>query len=130
LNELKIQRDPWDRYFLLDAEFYLPILINNLFLKVEEQILIVHFVVYMIKTDQISFFNMSQNELVNDSLEFCRSTSKFLNNKNAVEYLEFIMKNNLNDETGEENLNFFSQNFFEDLKRAGKLLPFKKDYFN
>ncbi len=72
-----------------------------------------HFVVYMIKTDQISFFNMPQNELVNDYLEFCRSTSKFLNNKNAVEYLEFIMKNNINDETGEENLNFWAQNFFQ-----------------
>ena len=127
---MKIERDPWDKYALLDAAYYLPILINNLFLKVEEQILIVHFVLYMVKTDQISFFDISQNELIAQYLDFCRSTSQFLNGKNAVEYIEFVIKNKLNDETGEENLNFLAQNFFEEMNRVGKLLPFKKDYFN
>ncbi len=130
MSELKIERETWDRYFLLDAGYYLPILINNLFLKVEEQILIVHFVLYMLKTDQISFFNIPQNEVIHEYLEFCRSTNKFLNEKNAVDYIEFIIENNLDDEKGEENLNFLAQNFFEELKRVGKLLPFKKDYLN
>ncbi len=114
----------------MDAQYYLPILINNLFLRVEEQILIVHFVLYMIKTDQISYFDMPQNELIHEYLDYCRNSTHFLNGKDAVEYLEFVFGNALADESHEENLNFLAQNFFEELKRVEKLLPYKKDYFN
>jgi hypothetical protein len=130
MTELKIERDPWDKYTLLDAQYYLPLLINNLFLRMEEQILIVHLVLYMIKTDQISYFDMPQNELIHEYLDYCRNTTYFLNNKNAVEYLEFVIGNSLADENQEENLNYLAQNFFEELKRVEKLLPYKKDYFN
>ena len=130
LAELRLERDPWDRYALLDADYYLPILINNLFLGVDEQILIVHFVLFMVSTDQISHFDLPQEQLIASYLEFCKAQTNFLNNKNALDYLRFVRENGLDEPQIEANLEYLAQNFFDDMKREGRILAFKKDYFN
>ena len=82
LKELGFHTDPWDRYKILDSEYYLPILANNLFLSLEDQILLVHFVIFMVKTDQISYFEMPSNQLIDEYLEFCKIS--FLENELSV----------------------------------------------
>ncbi len=49
-KELKLQRDIWDTYDLLDSKYYYPILLTNRNLSSEEQSLLVHLVLRAVET--------------------------------------------------------------------------------
>lgn len=49
-KELNIKRDPWERYDILDSEYYYPILLSQRDLEETEQILLLHFVLRAIET--------------------------------------------------------------------------------
>lgn len=129
-RDLKIERDVWDRYLVLDAEYYLPILINNLFLSANEQVLIIYFVLYSVKKDLIGYLDLPQNDLIKDYFNFCRGFNKFLNEKNVFDFLSFVEKSEfVQNETNLVGLfDFLVESFYEELRQLGKLREYKKDY--
>jgi len=56
-KELKIEREPWDRYDVLDSHYYYPMLLTNRSLTVEEQILVLHFVLRAVELGMLSRCN-------------------------------------------------------------------------
>ena len=130
LKELGFHTDPWDRYKILDSEYYLPILANNLFLSLEDQILLVHFVIFMVKTDQISYFEMPSNQLIDEYLEFCKIS--FLENELSVrDHLTIELQKPKEDQIDLISLiDSYAQRFLVQQQNEGKARLYKKDYFD
>ena len=130
LKELGFHTDPWDRYKILDSEYYLPILANNLFLSLEDQILLVHFVIFMVKTDQISYFEMPSNQLIDEYLEFCKIS--FLENELSVrDHLTIELQKPNEDQIDLISLiDSYAQRFLVQQQNEGKARLYKKDYFD
>ena len=131
LKELKIEREQWDRFLILDAEYYLPILTNNLYLSFEEEILTAYFVVYSVRHDLISYWDLSQNELMNEFYGFCKAYNCYLDNKTIFEYFEFLKTtgSNYSREEIESLLENLLDKFYQTMKEEGKMREYKKDYF-
>lgn len=130
LRELKLARDPWDRFLILDAEYYLPILINNLYLSRDEQLLVVYFVLFSVREDLISYWDIPQNELIQDYFAFCRNTKVYLGQKTIFDFLDLLRKNESEKQLGnaETVLDSLVNDFYVHMKEQGKMRLFKKDY--
>ena len=130
MRELKLARDPWDRFLILDAEYYLPILINNLYLSRDEQLLVVYFVLFSVREDLISYWEIPQNELIQDYFAFCRNHNVYLGQKSIFDFLDLLRKNESKKQLGsaETVLDSLVNNFYVHMKEQGKMRLFKKDY--
>ena len=130
LRELKLARDVWDRFFILDAEYYLPILMNNLYLSRNEQLLLVNFVLFSVREDLISYWEIPQNELIENYFAFCRNHRVYLVQKNMFEFLDFLRKNESQNQLKKVKrvLDSLVADFYTHMRGQGKVRLFKKDY--
>lgn len=130
LRSAKVHRDPWERFAILDAEYYLPILINNLYLTQDEQVMIVWFIVYSVENDLISFWDMPQQELVQTFLSHCHQSRFFVGEKNVFDFLKIYNQSarDSRDSSVGHVLNHFMEGFYQEMKEQGRLREFKKDY--
>lgn len=130
MRSLRIHRDPWDRFPVLDATYYLPILINNLYLSSDEQALLVWFVVYSVRHDLISYWELPQNELVAAFFDYCQNQRVYMGEKPIFDFLS-ILKELKHIQLSEEAvavLDHLVESFYDKMREEGKLRPFKKDY--
>ena len=125
-----MHRDPWERYTVLDAGYYLPILINNLYLSADEQALIVWMISYSVENDLVSFWDLPQTELVAEFLQFCKDHKVYLGEQNIFSFLDFY--NSSGYKEGKTGLNPMLDElvvvFYDLMREQGKLREFKKDY--
>ena len=89
-----------------------------------------HLVLFCVERDLVAYFDLPQEALVRDYLLFCAGFRKFLKEQSVLEYLRFARAAGEEDEAALEALNFVANSFFEQLRAEGRLLPYKKDYFN
>lgn len=130
LRSLRIHRDPWERFPVLDASYYLPILINNLYLNPEEQALLVWFVVHSVRNDLISYWDIPQNELVAAFFDFCRTERVYLGQKPVYDFLAILkeLKESVLSDEAVAVLDHLVESFYDKMREEGKLRAFKKDY--
>lgn len=71
-SEYGLKREPWEKYFLLDSQKFLPLLLSREPLGMVEQMIVVHFIVFALNEGGWKFFiRMSEINLdFFDSTEF------------------------------------------------------------
>jgi hypothetical protein len=130
LKTAKVHRDPWERFAILDAEYYLPILINNLYLSQDEQALIIWMIVHSVEHDLISYWDLPQQELVQVFLRYCQENRSIIGEKNIFQFLSVYNQSGqqARDKGISHVLNNFMEGFYTEMREQGKLREFKKDY--
>lgn len=130
MKALGLGRDVWDRFALLDAEYYLPILVNNLYLSPEDQMLIIWFTVYSVREDLISYWDMPQGQLVAEFLQFCQEHNAYMGRMNIYRFFELLktMDSKELDAGAIITMDNLIESFYDHMRGQGKMREFKKDY--
>ena len=127
-SDFKIEREIWDRYKILDAEYFLPIFLTNQILNFYQQILLTNFLIKTITNDNISYFDIEQEKFIFFFFDFLKNDKKFLNGYNAEEYLKWCLDNKVKEDEIFGALDFQGEEFFRFMKDKGFVRKFKKDY--
>lgn len=125
-----MHRDPWERFLVLDAQYYLPLLTKTLFLISEVQQVLIWFVVYSVRNDLISFWDIPHDRLAVRLFQFCQEHKVYLNDKSIFDLLALFAAS----DTPKTSTDLFlvldqlMDAFYDKARQEGLLRQFKKDY--
>ena len=121
-KKLGVYTDPWDKYLLLDSEYFLKVLNHSSPMRPWEQVVFLQFMLYTIKEEMSSMISLEPQVLAKTFLKFVnRSRAGCISLlKTKLEALGPEVLPNIDRDV--------SQEFYDSLKKEGLLKSYKDDY--
>jgi hypothetical protein len=70
-----IKSEPWDKYLLLDSNYFIPLLCQDIQTSIHEIACFVEFVVFSIENELISMFKIEMNQVRKEFFKFLKTCS-------------------------------------------------------
>ncbi|CAG9321097.1 unnamed protein product [Blepharisma stoltei] len=123
-SKLNIKTEPWEKYLLLDSNYFLKLMNQDTPMELWEQIIFLNFCIYVIKNEMVSMIKSDMKIVRNEFLEFIRKSVD-----TTVNGLKYRISEATDVQDIRKKLNkAINEVFLEELKRKGNLKPHKEDY--